>query len=886
MAEQIKIIGKDGLIDATGVKTLDKMNAEIKELQKNFDALGKTLSDNEKNFKDIAKIQKAAITDNSNNSKVVLELTEASKKLNEQYKKNKDESEKLKKSRDQLTEAQKQANKIAEQTQKLSSAVAFAKTDEAKALAKLKIQLLEINKNNKETIKASLEEDNAYKKKSKTLNDLRNQYKKLRAEEGKATKETEDLKRSIQELDRELKEIDADVGQFQRSVGNYEKALDGLGDEINSLSASFSNLGDKGEGAIDGVSGALGKIPVVGTIAAGTAGIVQDAFFSTEEGAQDLTKGIGYLQGAWKVLKKNVGDAVLEIKNGGGVIDSVGKAFDGTTDKINEESEAYSNLALKERDLNISQNKQLVTLQKLTNEYEVLTQRSGDATISLKEQQEASEQAAKKNVEISDLEVQIIQEQIKNNEERIKLAGENLKKDDELFTKRKELNLELLQAQNQFFISSKELSTEQRQIDQDTFEQRLDFLIDYTDNVKSNNERILSNDKTNLEDRRKLLNETAKLQENALKAQISLFEQQAGQTIDFDRLATLDADALFREIELLKLSEIENQRLLEVIRERRTAELDLIEAKNDIQEAALEKELNNELEKEQKIYNEKLENAKENAELREEIEKEHQQAIIDIQIKSLKRQLKNTEISSLRSSEIRLAIAELETEQIENQIDGQELLIEGEETLNQLANDRSALEESILGSIVDQGTALVKNKQAADIVNDTLKALISNFAATGSFGSFKQAGAGAAQSSATGGFAHGGYTGDGGKFEEAGIVHKGEYVIDKETTAALGMKNVDMNTLSRAVESTKVSNQLKQGQSLAVALAPQPVSAPEPIDYARLGAEVGKNIPSYDFTAVGHHYVTVKEQNKELTRVIHKSKNHIFTPKQIPNNPF
>ena len=168
----------------------------------------------------------------------------------------------------------------------------------------------------------------------------------------------------------------------------------------------------------------------------------------------------------------------------------------------------------------------------------------------------------------------------------------------------------------------------------------MDFLIDYTDNVKSNNERILSNDKTNLEDRRKLLNETAKLQENALKAQISLFEQQAGQTIDFDRLATLDADALFKEIELLKLSEIENQRLLEVIRERRTAELDLLEGKNDIQEAALEKELNNELEKEQNIYNEKLKNAKENAELREEIEKEHQKAIIDIQIKNLERQLK------------------------------------------------------------------------------------------------------------------------------------------------------------------------------------------------------------------------------------------------------
>ena len=37
------------------------------------------------------------------------------------------------------------------------------------------------------------------------------------------------------------------------------------------------------------------------------------------------------------------------------------------------------------------------------------------------------------------------------------------------------------------------------------------------------------------------------------------------------------------------------------------------------------------------------------------------------------------------------------------------------------------------------------------------------------------------------GFADGGYTGYGGKYEPAGIVHKGEYVIDAETTKALGL---------------------------------------------------------------------------------------------------
>ena len=36
------------------------------------------------------------------------------------------------------------------------------------------------------------------------------------------------------------------------------------------------------------------------------------------------------------------------------------------------------------------------------------------------------------------------------------------------------------------------------------------------------------------------------------------------------------------------------------------------------------------------------------------------------------------------------------------------------------------------------------------------------------------------------GFAHGGYTGDGGKYDPAGVVHKGEYVFTKEQTARIG----------------------------------------------------------------------------------------------------
>lgn len=41
------------------------------------------------------------------------------------------------------------------------------------------------------------------------------------------------------------------------------------------------------------------------------------------------------------------------------------------------------------------------------------------------------------------------------------------------------------------------------------------------------------------------------------------------------------------------------------------------------------------------------------------------------------------------------------------------------------------------------------------------------------------------------GFADGGYTGDGGKYEPAGVVHKGEYVMSKAATRRIGVRNLE-----------------------------------------------------------------------------------------------
>ena len=53
-------------------------------------------------------------------------------------------------------------------------------------------------------------------------------------------------------------------------------------------------------------------------------------------------------------------------------------------------------------------------------------------------------------------------------------------------------------------------------------------------------------------------------------------------------------------------------------------------------------------------------------------------------------------------------------------------------------------------------------------------------------------------------FYRGGYTGDGGKYEPAGIVHRGEYVVNSETTKDLGLNNNSGGVFTEIVDELKL----------------------------------------------------------------------------------
>lgn len=66
--------------------------------------------------------------------------------------------------------------------------------------------------------------------------------------------------------------------------------------------------------------------------------------------------------------------------------------------------------------------------------------------------------------------------------------------------------------------------------------------------------------------------------------------------------------------------------------------------------------------------------------------------------------------------------------------------------------------------------------------------------------------------------ADGGYTGDGGKYEPAGIVHRGEYVLTKETTSRIGVPVLDR--LNRGYASGGLVGRMPGVPTLAGAVAP------------------------------------------------------------------
>jgi len=102
--------------------------------------------------------------------------------------------------------------------------------------------------------------------------------------------------------------------------------------------------------------------------------------------------------------------------------------------------------------------------------------------------------------------------------------------------------------------------------------------------------------------------------------------------------------------------------------------------------------------------------------------------------------------------------------------------------------DFKSLANSIISDLVRMQirAAMVGNgASGGGILGSLFGGVVSMFG--GGAGSLASSGTTVGGVDAMNGYAFGGYTGDGGKYEPAGVVHRGEYVINAESTKRIGL---------------------------------------------------------------------------------------------------
>lgn len=261
------------------------------------------------------------------------------------------------------------------------------------------------------------------------------------------------------------------------------------------------------------------------------------------------------------------------------------------TNEIVDNVSAFTALAEARRRVRRENRLLEVSTEKLITQEEVFRSIRDDATKSFAEREAAAEQARIATEKRYQSELRLAKNNLDLLSAEVRLRRKNGEDIEDLLDEQLEAYKAFTGAEREFTLAVRENEKERAQLKQDRLEKDLDIQIDGFDNQKSINERLIADDKRVFSERRKLFEETEQLSGKAFAAQIKTIQQFTGIAIDEnDLLATSDAVVLNEKIRQLGLSEIIEGRLLEVVRERRTVLQDLADIERDLTEEEIERE--------------------------------------------------------------------------------------------------------------------------------------------------------------------------------------------------------------------------------------------------------------------------------------------------------
>ena len=510
--------------------------------------------------------------------------------------------EKVEKGIRKTTDAIEDLDKVEKDRLKLSEKLKELDDVRTKANFELREEIRLQTKELRDQAKESKAVENAYKTLTKRTNEAQADFKKLAAQFGANSKEAKQARKTFEEFDEQLREVNDAAKDGRRDVGRYEKGVKVLNNTLGKLGilAVVAKLLELGSNAFNANSEGAAKLEKVlksVTVAVSVfvnrlvialpiirarfnlffLGLqkgfaeIKNLFGSNEKEVKSLTK-------AYNELASEAGKDITDIFKGMGaeISDLVGKS-----------DELIDTTAKHRREI-IRQQKAIAELIPIQRELEAI---AGDQTTSLQEQIVAQQELtavtetrlaretkiAKLTFDLAVLNAEVNKFNIDSHEE---LA---------------QATMALAEAEAEQLGVRVENFKEVNQFLSDQLELNLDFYVDDFDNLKTVNERIITDVTQTFKRRRELLDLNLKLAQesfdNEQKILNDSLERKGKAILDFDALsASTSAKENARVIEQSGLSEQLGIRALEIIREKRTVVQDNEEAQRDLN--AAEKDAN------------------------------------------------------------------------------------------------------------------------------------------------------------------------------------------------------------------------------------------------------------------------------------------------------
>ncbi len=522
--------------------------------------------------------------------------------------------------------------------QKSTENLADSSEDERKQYVRNQTELKKLQGDYRTNEKLLLEQKNgvnglssALEKENKSVGDARKNNKQLLDLRNKINTTTKDGKKAVEEINGKLdknndfiKENVSNLEKQKINVGNYEKSVVSALGKVEILGVNLGQVAEKGinfaksqkEAAASTNKGTKSlkgfKIALASTgigLIIIALGALVAAFLKTQQGMDAVNR---VMSQASAVINELIG-RVAQISKGflkwiGGSnegLEEMKNAVIGVGDALVEAAEKGGKLA----DLQVVYRKLTKASKLLQAELQAEAEKfqaiADDATRSFAQQENAALKARELQERLANERIAEAKRALELLNLGDKLAIESAKERGELSDEQIDAINAVTEAESEQIRVLFENDKLRRQLTQDRLEKDLDILIDGFDNQKSINERRLKDDRLTFEERKKILDDTKKLSDESFDKQVETLQKFTDKQIDAnDLLNESNAVVLNEKIRALGLSEIIEGRLLEVIRDRRTAEQDLSEASVELFKAEMaqkEKDLETSIENNLKL---------------------------------------------------------------------------------------------------------------------------------------------------------------------------------------------------------------------------------------------------------------------------------------------